>query len=96
MMDPSQIHVDAVQVRAFAELLSKFGQRVKDFESTLMREMARLGNSFRDQDYVKFHDAFQGSRQFLKAFVEQIDKAVPELKKDAEIITAVQNVKQNP
>lgn len=92
-MEPTQVHVDPEHLRTFSDVLTQFAQRVHDFDAKLAHEVDRLGNSFRDQDYVRFREAFQSSRQLLKRFVEETRKVVPELKNDADIIAESQRVK---
>jgi hypothetical protein len=92
-MEPSQVHVDPEQLRAFSEILAQFAQRVHEFDAKFAHEVDRLGNTFRDQDYVKFREAFLSSRQLLKRFVEETRKVVPDLKRDAELIAQSQKVK---
>lgn len=94
-MEPTQVHVDPEQLRTFSEILAQFAQRVHDYDAKLAHEVDRLGNTFRDQDYAKFREAFQSSRQLLKRFVEETQKVVPELKRDAEVIAQSQKLKLN-
>jgi uncharacterized protein YukE len=91
-MDSSQVHVDPEQMRAFADILGQFAQRVKDFDGKVSLEMERLGNTFGGEDYRKFREAFTSSRQVLKRFIEETKKVVPDLKKDADTIAELQRI----
>ena len=90
-MSSLRVGMDPEQILAFAELLSQFGQRVSNYDATLLQELNRLGNTWKDHDYQKLREAFFSSRQLLKGFIEQINQTVPELKRDAQTVIEAEN-----
>lgn len=91
-MRTSDVHVDPDRLRAIAEELSMFSNDIKTELALLDNELARLGRSWQDDEYVKFKSAIQPLRRILDQFHEEITSSKPEILADAEAIRAYQKL----
>lgn len=88
----SPAHIDPEQVLRFAQALDKFATRVANHDQNVASRMARLGASFRDQDYVAFRERFLHSRKLLQKFTVEAKKHVSMLKTDVSAIQSSQRI----
>jgi uncharacterized protein YukE len=91
-MAASEIHVDPDRLRAIAEELSMFSNDIKTELAVLESELARLGRSWRDDEFNKFKNATVPLHRILERFHEEITRSKPEMLADAEAIRAYQSL----
>lgn len=88
-----QAHADPKDLREFAGDLGALCAKITDHDRDLQRELGRLGETFRDQEYEKFRTHFQASRRKLIEFAEEMRQFAGQLEKDADHLAAAQRVK---
>jgi WXG100 family type VII secretion target len=81
-----QAMMDPEQVRRFAEELQRFNRDVQNRLGSLQARFGSLGDSWQDQEQVKFSDEFKQTVKALKKFVEMSDQHVPYLLRKAQRI----------
>ena len=82
----SQAIMDPERVRRFAEELQRFNREVEARMATLQARFAALGDSWQDQEQVKFADEFKVTMKALKRFVEISAQQSPYLLRKAQRI----------
>lgn len=82
----SQAIVDPIELRRFAHHLKQFNGDLRERLSGLHAEMTRLGDTWRDQEQLKFTEEFQQTLQVIQHFLEIADEHVPFLLRKAERI----------
>lgn len=82
----AQAIVDPEQLRQFAAMLKRYSQQVRDSTTGLTQALARLSDSWRDQEHAKFADEFEEQIKLVHKLLETTDKHVPYLLKKAEIV----------
>jgi WXG100 family type VII secretion target len=90
MSDP--IHVDPEKLREFATNLRGLSQHVDGSLSRLNGHLSRLASTWRDQEFTHFREETLKTQQLLKSFVQEVDRIVPSLQRDAERIAEYQRV----
>ena len=78
--------VDPEEMRRFAIELKRFNSDLQAQVTTIHRQFARLGETWRDQEHVKFAEDFEQMVHVLSKFVDVSDKQVPLLLRKAERI----------
>lgn len=81
-----QAMMDPEQVRRFAEELQRFNRDVQNRLGSLQARFGSLGDSWQDQEQLKFSDEFKQTVKALKKFVEMSDQHVPYLLRKAQRI----------
>jgi uncharacterized protein YukE len=81
-----QAIVDPEELRRFARGLKKFNTDIQDRAGALAGQLANLGRSWRDQENIKFVEAFEQHMKAIARFVEVTDEYVPYLLRKAEHI----------
>ena len=81
-----QAMMDPEQVRRFAEELQRFNRDLQNRMGSLQARFAALGESWQDQEHMKFSDEFKQTVKALKKFVEMSDQHVPYLLRKAQRI----------
>ena len=79
MMDPEQ-------VRRFAEELQRFNRDLQNRMGALQARFSALGDTWQDQEHVKFADEFKQTLKAIKKFMEMSDQQVPFLLRKAQRI----------
>jgi uncharacterized protein YukE len=82
----SQAIMDPERVRRFAEELQRFNHDVEARMATLQARFAALGDTWQDQEQVKFADEFKVTMKALKRFVEISAQQSPYLLRKAQRI----------
>lgn len=82
----AQAIVDPEQLRQFAGLLRRYNQQLRDSTTTLGQAMARLSESWRDQEHNKFAEEFDEQLKQVQRLVERSEQHIPYLLKKAELI----------
>jgi uncharacterized protein YukE len=82
----SQAIMDPEQVRRFAQELKKFNADLQNGMASLQARFASLGDSWQDQEQVKFAEEFKQTMKALKKFVETSNQHTPYLLRKAQRI----------
>jgi uncharacterized protein YukE len=88
----AQIHTDPERMRRFAGDLKKFADSVSNEMSGIRGKLARLGDTWQDQQYETFADIFAKAEGMLKEFVEEARRSAPLIERDAAAIEEAQRV----
>lgn len=78
--------MDPEQVRRFAEELKRFNADLQTRMSGLQARFAQLGDSWQDQEQVKFADEFKQTMKALNKFMELSNQHGPYLLRKAQRI----------
>ena len=78
--------MDPEEVRRFATELKKFNADLQNGMASLQARFASLGDSWQDQEQVKFAEEFKQTMKALKKFVETSNQHTPYLLRKAQRI----------
>lgn len=78
--------VDPDELRRFALELKRFNSDLQAEVTTIHRQFTRLGETWRDQEQVRFAEDFERLLQALSTFVESSERHVPMLLRKAQRI----------
>jgi uncharacterized protein YukE len=81
-----QAIMDPEQVRRFAEELKRFNSDLQDRMVGLQARFSALGDTWQDQEHVKFAEEFKQTVKALKKFVEISNQHTPYLLRKAQRI----------
>ncbi len=81
-----QAVVDPEELREFARSLKKFNNELRDRTRALNSQLSGLGETWRDQEHLKFVQRFQDGMRMIARFLENNDRHVPYLLRKAEVI----------
>jgi WXG100 family type VII secretion target len=79
-----QAIVDPAEIRRFAHNLKRFNGDVQDSLSTLHGQLTGLGDTWRDQEHLKFVQEFEQTMQVMHHFMEMVNQHIPFLLRKAE------------
>jgi hypothetical protein len=82
----SQAIVDPAELRRFAHNLKRFREDLQSTLAALHGQMLSLGESWRDQEHVKFIQDFEQTLNLLDHFMAASDEHIPFLIHKAERI----------
>jgi uncharacterized protein YukE len=82
----AQAIMDPERVRRFAEELQRFNRDVEARMTTLHARFAALGDTWQDQEQVKFAEEFKQTMKALKRFIEMSGEQTPYLLRKAQRI----------
>jgi uncharacterized protein YukE len=82
----TQAIMDPERVRRFAEELQRFNREVEGRMATLQARFAALGDTWQDQEQVKFSEEFKQTMKALKRFIEISGEQTPYLLRKAQRI----------
>jgi len=82
----AQAIMDPEQVRRFAEELKRFNTDLKDKIVSLQARLSALGDTWQDQEHIKFSEEFKQTMKALKKFVEISNQHTPYLLRKAQRI----------
>jgi len=82
----AQAIMDPEQVRRFAEELKRFNSDLQDRVSSLQARFAALGDTWQDQEHVKFSEEFKQTMKAIKKFIELSNQHGPFLLRKAQRI----------
>jgi uncharacterized protein YukE len=82
----SQAVVDPLELRRFAHHLKQFNGDLRERLSGLHAELTRLGDTWRDQEQIKFTEEFEQTLHVIEQFLEISHQHVPFLNRKAERI----------
>jgi uncharacterized protein YukE len=82
----AQAIMDPEQVRRFAEELKRFNSDLQTRMSALQARFAQLGDSWQDQEHLKFAEEFKQTMKALNRFMELSTQHGPYLLRKAQRI----------
>jgi len=82
----AQAIMDPEQVRRFAEELKRFNTDLQDRIVSLQARFASLGDTWQDQEHVKFSEEFKQTMKAMKRFIEVSNQHTPYLLRKAQRI----------
>jgi uncharacterized protein YukE len=82
----TQAIMDPERVRRFAEELQRFNRDIEARMATLQARFAALGDTWQDQEQIKFAEEFKQTMKALKRFVEISGQQTPYLLRKAQRI----------
>jgi WXG100 family type VII secretion target len=82
----SKAIVDPNELRRFAEELKRFNGDLQNSLSSLQARFAALGDTWQDQEHVKFAQEFQETMKMLRRFMESSTHQGPFLLRKAQRI----------
>ena len=82
----AQAMMDPQEVRGFAEELKRFNVDLQNRMASLQARFASLGDTWQDQEHVKFSEEFKQTLKALKKFVEISNQHTPYLLRKAQRI----------
>jgi uncharacterized protein YukE len=81
-----QAVMDPEAVRRFAEELKRFNQDLQNRLASLQARFTALGDTWNDQEHLKFAEEFQQTLKALRKFVEVSNQHSPYLLRKAQRI----------
>jgi uncharacterized protein YukE len=78
--------MDPGEVRRFADELKRFNNDLQDRVVSLQARFTALGDTWQDQEHIKFADEFKQMIKALKKFVEASNQQTPYLLRKAQRI----------
>ena len=89
-MAQNSIDVGSIEkLESFAEHLTTYLQKVRRIESDIGARVARLGNTWQDQEYQRFRASFQRVGRHLNDFEEAARLLSPKISAYAESVRAI-------
>ena len=82
----TQAIMDPERVRRFAEELQRFNRDMEVRMATLQARFTALGDTWQDQEHVKFSEEFKQTMKALKKFIEISGEQTPYLLRKAQRI----------
>jgi len=82
----SQAIMDPEKVRRFAEELQRFNREVEARMTTLQARFAAVGDTWQDQEQLRFAEEFKQTMKSLKKFIEISGEQTPYLLRKAQRI----------
>jgi WXG100 family type VII secretion target len=80
----AQAVVDPAELRRFATNLKRFTEDLEGQVSQISSQLQHLGSTWRDQEHIKFQEAFSDTLQAIKRFVKVAQEHAPYLLRKAE------------
>ena len=78
--------MDPAEVRRFADELKRFNIDLQNRMMSLQARFSALGDTWQDQEHIKFADEFTQAAKALKKFVEVSNQHTPYLLRKAQRI----------
>ena len=78
--------MDPEQVRRFAEELQRFNRDLQNRVGSLQARFSALGDTWQDQEHVKFSEEFKQTMKAMKRFIEVSNQHTPYLLRKAQRI----------
>ena len=79
-----QAVVNPEELERFAQNLAQFNAQMRDSMSSLQGQFSALGDTWRDQEQVKFAQEFQQTMRVLHQFIRVADDHNPFLRRKAQ------------
>jgi len=82
----TQAIVDPAELRRFAQTLRRFNEEINERTAVIGGQLNALGQTWRDQEHIKFSEDFAGNMKALARFVESNETYIPYLLRKAQLI----------
>jgi uncharacterized protein YukE len=82
----TQAIVDPGELRRFAQMLRRFNEEINEKTAAVAGQLNHLGQTWRDQEQVKFAEEFEQTMRALARFADATDRHIPFLLRKAEKI----------
>lgn len=82
----TQAIVDPSELRRFAQMLRRFNEDLNEKTSSVAVQLSHLGQTWRDQEQLRFAEEFAGNMKSLGRFVESNEQFIPYLLRKAQLI----------
>jgi hypothetical protein len=82
----AQAIVDPGELRRFAQLLRRFNEELSEKSGVVAAHLSHLGQTWRDQENVRFTEEFSANMKALSRFVESNEQFIPYLLRKAQLV----------
>ncbi len=82
----TQAIVDPGELRRFAQMLRRFNEELNEKTGAVASQLNHLGQTWRDQEHLRFADEFVSNMKALGRFVESNEQFIPYLLRKAQLI----------
>lgn len=82
----SQAIVNPAELRRFAQMLRRFNEELQEKTGAVAAQLNHLGQTWRDQEHVRFSEEFMANMKSLGRFVESNEQFIPCLLRKAQLI----------
>jgi len=87
-----KVYIEPERVRKFAGDLSNFRAHIIELTERLRGNLGRLSDSWQDQEFDKFREAFETTQQRLQRFSHEVEQTLPKLERDAAAAEAIHSI----
>ena len=84
----AQAIVDPADLRRFAHNLKQFNDELHNRMAALHGQLVSLGETWRDQEHLKFAGEFEQTMQVISRFIQATDEHIPFLLRKADRVQA--------
>jgi uncharacterized protein YukE len=82
----AQAIVDPGELRRFAQLLRRFNEELNEKSSVVAAHLSHLGQTWRDQENLRFSEEFSANLKALTRFVDSNEQFIPYLLRKAQLV----------
>ena len=82
----TQAIVDPSELRRFAQMLRRFNEELNEKTGAVASQLNHLGQTWRDQEQLRFSEDFVANMKALGRFVESNEQFIPYLMRKAQLI----------
>lgn len=82
----TQAIVDPAELRRFAHMLRRFNEELNEGTAAVAGQLSQLGQTWRDQEQIRFSEEFVANMKALSRFVESNEQFIPYLLRKAQLI----------
>ncbi|RLS31110.1 MAG: hypothetical protein DWH78_13715 [Planctomycetota bacterium] len=82
----TQAIVDPGELRRFAQMLRRFNEELNEKTAAVAGQLNLLGQTWRDQEQMRFTEEFVSNMKSLGRFVESNEQFIPYLLRKAQLV----------
>ncbi|MCA9034376.1 MAG: hypothetical protein KDA91_04550 [Planctomycetaceae bacterium] len=82
----TQAIVDPSELRRFAQMLRRLNEDLNEKTGAVAAQLNQLGQTWRDQEHIRFSEEFVGNIRALSRFVDSNEQFIPYLLRKAQLI----------
>ncbi|MEI7701824.1 MAG: WXG100 family type VII secretion target [Planctomycetia bacterium] len=82
----AQAIVDPGELRRFAQMLRRFNEELNDKSTAVAGQLSHLGQTWRDQEHLRFSEEFSANMKALARFVDSNEQFIPYLLRKAQLV----------
>ena len=82
----AQAIVDPGELRRFAQMLRRFNEEINDKSTAVAVQLSHLGQTWRDQEHLRFSEEFSANMKALGRFVDSNEQFIPYLLRKAQLV----------